>query len=497
MAGAGGERKIFGLFRIGSESQGQRLLAWPESRRTPQDLIETIDLPPGVEDGLEDHQKKILANLVNAATGFAAVFAAQDAAEELSFYPAGATREQIIEADEKNPDANIRSPYTVVEIDSNGNWLAKPMHQVYAQLIKENRVREYLRQAASSATKGSDKDQTLRIFLIARDKAFETGEYKQSEEFWITSDIEPKVSIEIGFHDAYHDPLMGEKFAAQAWVDILDEQRTEIARGHVKTFQRWRKQKTHKPTELVRVRAGYPKVMTGQAALYDWSANSYPCQEEWRQEMGSKIHLFLTQFEKNVRRRRPVMEQLGRLYDIPDQKIQDLAFQQIVYHEAAHSEVSVGIKRRLGRLAQPVKELYCDLLALEAINDTSTEQYTKDIALLSIFADGLLGYVDYLAQRKRAEYYVGTSTILSYCVENGSVNVNEYGIIWDDTERVFEDISQLAKKVKTVQSRGTLNSAQRFFDSHFHPDIYSVLVRLANTSPQFLLEEGETTVATL
>lgn len=488
-----GERGFFGRFRRVAEKSGMRLLTWPvESRRGTEDVIKSFNLPPGLEEELEDHQKKILDNLVEAAKGFASVFAAQDASDELSFYPHGATAEQITSAAEQNPDADIRSPYTVVETDADGNWSSKPMHQVYATLIKENRVREYLRQAASYATKGQDEDQALRIFLTAREQALETGDYKKSEEFWVTLNDEPKVSIQIGFYDTYTDTLMGEKFAAQAWVDILDEPKTDLAKKHIEIFQNWRRKKTHRRQQKVRARAAHTKIMVGQAARYNWSANSYPPQEEWREEMGSKIHIFLTSFEKNAERRIPVMKQLGILYDVPDEIIKDMEYERLIFHEVAHSEVPMGIKTRLGSHAQPIKELYCDLLALNAINDIYAENNVKrDITLLSVFAQGLLGYIDYLHEGKNAEYYVGRSTILGFCVEKGSIIVNQNGITWDDTDKVFQDLAQLLELVKTIQANGTINSTRNFFDSHFHPDIYNALVPLINTPPDFLRKEED------
>ena len=102
-----------------------------------------------------------------------------------------------------------------------------------------------------------------------------------------------------------------------------------------------------------------------------------------------------------------------------------------------------------------------------------------------------------MAQRKRAAYYVGRSTILSFPVEQSSVHVSENGILWEDTDSVFKSLSQLLKKVKAILSHGTTESAQRFFDSHFHPDIYNALVPLANTSPDFLSPEDDTSIATL
>ncbi len=490
------ERRIFGI-TFGHEPEKQVLLAWPESRRSPEDLIRRLDLPPGLEEGLEDHQKKVLDYLVRAACGFAAVFAAQDATEESSFYPQGVTREEVLQAIEDNPGIGIDSPYTLVDRDANGIWSTRPMHQVYAQLIKDNQVREHLKQAASLATKGSDNDSALRLILIAREKAFETGDFKESEEFQITNAVEPKVSIKIGFDDTYDEPILGTKARAQAWVDILDESRTDVARHYVESYLKWRRQRTHKQLRPVRVRAGYAKVMTGQAALFEWSANSQPFREEWREEWGSKIYVFLNSFERNIQREIPVIRGLAHLDGVSDDAIMDIIFQKLIYHETAHSEIPKGVKKRLGRFAQPLKELCCDLLALQAISKISSDDdKRKEIAILSVFAQGILGYVQYLADRRRPQYYVGKSSMGSYCAQRGSVTIGEDSLRMD-VDGVYAHLSGFLGEVKNIIAHGTVRSAEDLFDTHFDPAIYNRLASKAYEQPMFLAKDNGPKVASL
>lgn len=449
-------------------------------RERHQRYIRDFDLPYEAESKLDRHQKEMLLLLKEAARGMERIFAAQVGRDKLRahFYPKSVTKSVIERANDSNPD--ILSPYTVVVRTHDDKLITYPMHVAYARLIEENGICDLLRKATRLADKGDNRDHQFRQYLEAKAESLETGDYEPSERLWLLRDDEPGIDIVIGFHDTYTDGLFHKKFAAQAWVGVIDRQLTDDSQWFMNAFLKKWQEASQQEAPKVRMRIDQTVLMSGQAAPYKWTGNSLPCQIEWRQKYGSKFTIFKPVFEDGFGPRldayRTIIASTKRM-GVPDDLVKTVNLRRYIAHETSHSlGVASDISDRLYEHTDWVKELYCDLLALKGyfeINELSMRE--RELAIAVSFANGSVEYDAFLREGKREEYHLASTLLLNYCLEKGSVKIEDGQLTWDDPRQVHSDISELFDVVSDIQSNGKARDAEellvKFYDTLLYPSL--------------------------
>jgi len=474
----------------------QSILGSPERARY-QLYIRQFELPPSVEASLSEHESETLKPLIRAARRTASLYAFQEGKDiRANFYPPGVSKGDIDRAAQINPD--IRSPYTIVSRSADGSLISYPIHEVFQEKIQELDIPKLLKDAANEATKA--RDLHFAIYLRARAKALETGDFKTSEKFWLERDNEPKIDIVIGPYDTYTDGFLGIKFAWESWVGVLDESSTQNSQKFLDSFLVWWKQESKQEIPRVKMRIDHTVIQSGQAAKYDWTGNSLPCQPEWREEFGSKFTIFKPVLEDKLRSTRlPAYRSIidpNKRMGITDNLVWDASLKRIIGHEISHSlGMSHDIQSRLKQHASWVKELYCDLLALrgfaeipELNPDPRLDMRERELSLALSFVEGLFEYIDYQRQRERPEYYVARCIILNYCLKNGTVQIENGRLTWDSPQQIFKDILILFSEVQSLQVEGKISNAEEFLARRFEPEICRPLVETLNQDqvPGFL-----------
>ena len=124
------------------------------------------------------------------------------------FYPPDMTPEAFEQAAQKNPA--LKSLYTMVRRDAQGNLIAIPYHQYFQEPIQQ--AAKLLQQAASLA-----EDPGLKKYLNLRAEALLTDNYRPSDMAWMDMHTNT-LDIVIGPIETYEDQLFGYKASHEAYV---------------------------------------------------------------------------------------------------------------------------------------------------------------------------------------------------------------------------------------------------------------------------------------
>lgn len=133
-----------------------------------------------------------------------------------NFYPRDFTKEEFEAAIAKEPEleAGLRSPYTVIYRDREGNLRQRPYSEAFRHHM-EPAVRAIRLAGMLTPNVG------LHFYLHHRANALLTNEFAKSDEAWLELD-KADIDLVIGPIETYEDELMGLKTAYTCYVLIRD-----------------------------------------------------------------------------------------------------------------------------------------------------------------------------------------------------------------------------------------------------------------------------------
>ncbi|HET6567330.1 MAG TPA: Zn-dependent hydrolase [Rhodothermales bacterium] len=132
--------------------------------------------------------------------------------EGANFYPEDMTKEEFDRAAAQNPD--LKSLYTMVRRDANGNLIAIPYHTFFSEHLQ--RAAEDLRAASRLA-----EDPGLKHYLELRADALLTDDFQPSDLAWMDMKNNT-IGMVVGPIETYQDQLFGYKAANEAYVLVKD-----------------------------------------------------------------------------------------------------------------------------------------------------------------------------------------------------------------------------------------------------------------------------------
>ena len=134
-----------------------------------------------------------------------------------NLYPADMTAEEFDAAAAASPEAaeRLRSLYTLVRRDEDGELYTVPYHEAFASHVEA--ASDKLLEAAELA-----ENPALRRYLELRAEALLTDEYRESDVAWLDMK-DNTIDVVIGPIETYEDQLFGYKAAYEAYVLIKDK----------------------------------------------------------------------------------------------------------------------------------------------------------------------------------------------------------------------------------------------------------------------------------
>lgn len=443
-------------------------------------------LPAYVSERLSKKETSLVRRLTRAARRLGAIYRLQVTQQgQYAFWPDGVTQEEIEEAASK--DRDIMSPYTNKIRDSKGNLIAIPYNQVYGALIRNMEIPQILNQAAEDAT----NSRVVR-YLQEKARSFTNGRFAEADIPWLEFPGEPPIHAVIGFYDRNLDTDQGVNFAAEAWVGVMDVDRTIKANTLKRDVLKWWEERTGEQGARDYIRVNHDTIIVGLAHDYEWLANSMPCLPEQRLKYGSRMTVFGSAFNKSYEEEiEPAIQATidpAHLLDSYQQR-QELALARLITHEVGHGVGKVlGTKEGLKEIYQTLTEMRCDLFALVAISHLPTfKQEQREQVLAVALAIGKYNFKKYQeekrVERKRTEYFISSSILLNFLLEKGSVQIKNRQISWENTEVVYQHVEELFEELMRVYITGRADEAQAFLGKYIDRVKFRVYQKVGKTPP--------------
>ncbi len=390
-----------------------------------------------------------------------------------NFYPPDLTKQEFEAYVNEHPDAagQLKSLYTFVRRDESGKLTAIPYSRQFETQFKN--AADHLVRAAQLAD-----DPEFKSYLVARAKALLTDEYRESDLLWMDMKNNP-VDIVIGPIETYEDQLFGYKAACEAYVLIKDLAWSEKLGKYADLLPELQKN-LPVDDEYKREKPGTDSDLNAYDVIYyagDCNAGSktiainLPNDEEVQLKKGTR-RLQL----KNAMRAKfdEILVPLADVLIVEDQRQHitfDAFFANTMFHEVAHG---LGIKYTItdgGRVREALQE-----------HSSALEEGKADI--LGLYMVTQLLESGELSEGRLEDYYItfmasifrsvrfgassahGRANMLrfNFFEEHGAFTRESSGQYRVDIEKMKLAMTQLSRKILTIQGDGDYDAAATFVD---------------------------------
>ncbi len=390
-----------------------------------------------------------------------------------NFYPPDLTKQEFEAYVNEQPDAagQLKSLYTFVRRDESGKLTAIPYSRQFETQFKN--AADHLVRAAQLAD-----DPEFKSYLVARAKALLTDEYRESDLLWMDMKNNP-VDIVIGPIETYEDQLFGYKAACEAYVLIKDLAWSEKLGKYADLLPELQKN-LPVDDEYKREKPGTDSDLNAYDVIYyagDCNAGSktiainLPNDEEVQLKKGTR-RLQL----KNAMRAKfdEILVPLADVLIVEDQRQHitfDAFFANTMFHEVAHG---LGIKYTItdgGRVREALQE-----------HSSALEEGKADI--LGLYMVTQLLESGELSEGRLEDYYItfmasifrsvrfgassahGRANMLrfNFFEEHGAFTRESSGQYRVNIEKMKQAMTQLSRKILTIQGDGDYDAAATFVD---------------------------------
>lgn len=411
---------------------------------------------------LSKNEQEVLNLLVEAAEMIARIYKEQEKETRIKI-----DTEEIKKAAKKDPA--FLSPYTTVE-KTNGKLIATPYHIKYANFLKP--VADKLNQASRI----TDNKEFSRLLKLQARSLLE-GSYEKA----IAASIKMKpyiLDISIGPHD-YFNRLFAGKAAYQAWVGILDMERTKRLNNY-KSVVFNASRKASVPNERienfknVKAKAIDEVLLSGLMARTRFVGMSLPMDISWIEKHGSEITIFNQ--ANNLRLKEQIWPTFNRIFSVRFKQgftIEDLRKASIGYvalHELAHNYLYYkNSVNNLQEMFPAIFELTATLLAMRIAGSLLLKDRINSKQLESMIVTFVCRSFDLIEKSKKdkfmSNYALGGAIFINYMLENGAIRRKE-GMAITNFTRIFLSLHELSYIMERLLSSGTKKEAESFIKKY-------------------------------
>lgn len=419
--------------------------------------------------------------------------------EGANFYPKDMTREEFEAAAAQN--SALKSLYTMVRRDANGNLVAIPYHEFFSKQMQL--ASDKLRQAAELA-----EDPGLRRYLELRADAFVTSNYQPSDLAWMEMK-DNTIEVVIGPIENYEDQLYGYKAAAEAFVLVKDLDWSRRLARYAELLPMLQKG-LPVPAEYKRETPGTDSDLGAYDALYyagDANAGSktiainLPNDEEVQLRKGTRRlqlkNAMQAKFDK-------ILVPISNVLIAEDQRdlvTFDAFFSNTMFHEVAHG---LGIKNTItgkGTVREALREHYsaleegkADILGLYMIREL-VEAGELDADVRENYTTFLAGI--FRSVRFGAASAHGRANMIRFNFfkeRNAFTRDTETGTYRVNPEQFERAVNELSETILRLQGDGDYAAVAAFVDTYGTMDaqLQADLDRLATEgiSVDIVFEQG-------
>ncbi|MBI2600798.1 hypothetical protein HYW42_02495 [Candidatus Daviesbacteria bacterium] len=419
---------------------------------------------------LSDNQKKVLKLLIEAARLIVPLYKKQEnhRFEGANFYPHDATREEITKAAATNFE--ILSPYSVVERKGK-ELIAIPYHLKYAEFLEP--IADKLLKAASIT---DNKDFAKRLEFQAN--ALLNGTYDEATIYWMK--MRPYIlDINIGPVERYNDKLFFTKTSYQAWVGVMDGERTARVLNF-KNIIHTARRKTLMPSEKVdfyekvQIRVDDLLIFSGLISRTMFLGVNLPNDTNLMEKYGSEITVFKQSIDYRVKTE--VLPAFSKVFSSSFQKefdYEDIRWGTLYFtilHELGHTYLRYrNSERNLEDLFPIIDELSAYVLGMKLagfllLKDVLTQKQLESImvAFTSRCFELVLNESN---NKSKIHYTIGGAIFVNFLFETEAIREKE-GISWPNFTKMFVSLDQLATILERILSQGRREDAEAFIKKY-------------------------------
>ena len=419
---------------------------------------------------LSAEEKILLEKLISAAELVAPLYLKQKNNEYpgANFYPSNATREEIEEAGRKNPA--ILNPYTFVERDKSGKLFAVPFHIKFKKELKP--ISNLLIEAA-----GLSPNKDFSRYLKSRADSLLNGDYEKSEIIWLKNDPF-KFSFIIGPIERYLDKLFFKKCAYQAWVGILDVEKTKDAERFKKMLLVSRK-KILPDSEKVDifkldVRVDKTLIFSGLIADFMFTGTNLPNDVNLMGKYGSKLKIFETPLQEKFENEHfPIFKTIfaknfQKSYSKAELFLGSLRC--ILLHEITHSLIRYrDAEKRLKDLFPVFDELYAYILGIKSCGSFllkgAMSQKELEAILIMHICRNFTWWLDSMKNPDVNHYAIGAAIAQNFFFKEGAME-KRGGISWPNFAKLCICLDQLSHLLEYHLALGNYDDAREFVEEY-------------------------------
>jgi hypothetical protein len=423
--------------------------------------------------------------------------------EAASYYPAGASREQIDTWMKSLPETERAAAtgfFTTIRARPDGKFSAVPYSVEYQGELNE--MARLLIEAASLSTQP-----TLQSFLRKRADAFLTNDYYASDVAWM--ELDASLEPTIGPYEVYEDEWFNYKAAFESFITLADAEETrKLARfsgelqeleNHLPIDPKYRRAKLGglSPIRVVNVvfAAGDGNHGTQTAAF------NLPNDEKVVAEKGSKRVLLRNYQQAKFDK---VLVPISKVALAPaDRELVSFEpfFVHILMHELMHGlgPQTITVNGRSTTVRQELKELNGTLEEAKAdISGLWALQYLMDKGVIDKKQERSM-YVTFLASTFRTlrfglneSHAKGMALQVNYLLDHGAVRIDKNGQFAVDLARTRKAAGGLTHDIMTLQATGDYAGVQKLLQRMvvIRPEMQAVIDRMTeiptDIAPRFV-----------
>ena len=391
------------------------------------------------------------------------------------FYPVDMTKEEFETFVKENPGKKeeMKSQYTVIKRDKDGNLKPVPYHVNYPKAIE-------LADKLEEAAKVTDNP-SLKKYLELRADAIRTDDYLKSDMAWM--DLEDNdIDLVIGPIENYEDELYNYKTAYEAVVMVKNHEGTKelnIFKSHLDDFEKrlpiddkYKKESINEGTELQIVDVVYfgGDCQKGTKTIAAALPNDPRVSEAKGRKMSMYINLMEAKFDK-------IVTGIGaKLLDksiAPN--VDKKAFTRFVtLHEVSHGlgpsyvygSENESVRRVLKDRYSPIEETKADIVSMYNHKHLNDMGILSDREVKNAMATYLAGLYRSIRFGTNSAHGRANLIQLNYLKEEGAIVKLDNGKFKINTAIFFDKVAGLAKLILETQAMGDYEKAGEILDTY-------------------------------
>jgi len=436
---------------------------------------------------LSAKEKLILEKLISAAELIAPLYLKQknNKYPGANFYPHDVAKEEIEAMVKKN--RAILNPYTFVERDKFGKLITVPFHLKFKKELKP--IAKLLIEVAKLSP---SKD--FSRYLKSRADSLLNGSYEKSEIIWLKT--KPfKFSFVIGPIERYLDKLFFKKCAYQAWVGILDGEKTRDAERLKKMILVSRKKilpgSEKVDVSKLDVRVDKTLIFSGLIADFMFTGTNLPNDVNLMEKYGSKIKIFETSLEEKFKNEQfPIFKTIftknfQKSYSKTELYLGSLRC--ILLHEITHSLIRYrDAEKRLRDLFPIFDELYAYILGIKSCGTLllkgAMSQKELEAILIMHICRNFTWRIDSMKNPDVSHYAIGAAIAQNFFFKEGAIE-KRGGISWPNFAKICICLDELSHLLEYYLALGSYDDAKEFMEEYssfnvfknFYPKLMKIL----------------------